>query len=158
MILIQGGVLKEATLIGAACRKTPGTARIIKAFHLRGWATVSLTRTTTTRSAGARKPKGHLQDLARFRGSLWSALQRNARSLTGLQVADALRKISDDVYYAGIDSAYTQTKVDDPRNLADAWDLTWLTALNIELLRLARRNVRSKRNTRRMKKSHKRGL
>ena len=80
--------------------------------------------------------KSHLQDLADFRASLWKTLETNARTLTGPQVVKALRDISDDVYHAGIDGAYTTTKVRDPQNLADAWDLTWLTALNIQLLHL----------------------
>jgi hypothetical protein len=77
-----------------------------------------------------------LQDLANFRASLWKTLETNARTLTGPQVVKALRDISDDVYDAGIDGAYTTTKVRDPQNLADAWDLTWLTAFNIQLLHL----------------------
>jgi hypothetical protein len=89
-------------------------------------------------SRPSKKPKSHLQDLANFRANLWRTLDRNARHLTGLQVVHALRKISDEVYFAGIDSAYTTTKARDQQNLADAWDLTWLTALNIELLRLRR--------------------
>jgi hypothetical protein len=81
-------------------------------------------------------PEIYLQDLAGFRASLWRTLAVNAKTLTGLQVVKALRIISDDVYYAGIDAAYTATKVHDARNVADAWDLTWLTALNIRLLHL----------------------
>jgi hypothetical protein len=83
-----------------------------------------------------KQPRIHLQDLANFRASLWKTLEINARTLTGPQVVKALRDISDDVYHAGIDGAYTTTKVRDPQNLADAWDLTWLTALNIQLLHL----------------------
>jgi hypothetical protein len=48
-------------------------------------------------------------------------------------------------YHAGIDSAYTTTKVRDPQNLADAWDLTWLTALNVNLLHLRKPKLRRKR-------------
>jgi hypothetical protein len=83
-----------------------------------------------------RKPNSHLQDLADFRVSLWKALAKNAKNLTGPQVVEALRKISDDIYHAGIDSAYVMTKVRDPQNLADARDLTWLSVLNVKLLHL----------------------
>jgi hypothetical protein len=89
-----------------------------------------------------KRPKTHLQDLADFRASLWTTLAENADRLTGLQVVEALRKISDDVYHAGIDRAYVNTKVRDPQNLADAWDLTWLTALNIELLHTRQSSMR----------------
>ena len=94
------------------------------------------------------RPQSHLQDLADFRGKLWETLTVNAKTLTGLQVVKALRVISDDVYYAGIDRAYTTTKVRDPRNLADAWDLTWLTALNIRLLHLKKPGPRRKKSVR----------
>ena len=83
-----------------------------------------------------KQPAPHLRDLADFRASLWRTLAKNAKDLTGLQVVRALREISDDVYHAGIDGAYVATKVRDPRNLADAWDLTWLSALNVRLLHL----------------------
>jgi hypothetical protein len=83
-----------------------------------------------------KKPKSHLRDLAEFRMSLWKTLAVNAQQLTGSDVIKALREISDDIYYAGIDEAYVTTKVRDPQNLADAWDLTWLTALNVNLLHL----------------------
>jgi len=88
--------------------------------------------------------KNSLADVADFRASLWKALARNAEHLTGVQVVRALREISDDIYHAGIDNAYTTTKARDPQNLADAWDLTWLTALNVRLLHLQRLKSRSK--------------
>jgi len=92
-----------------------------------------------------RKSKSPLRDLADFRASLWKTLARNSKQLTGLQVAQALREVSDDIYHAGIDSAYTTTKARDPQNLADAWDLTWLTALNVKLLHLQKSRSRRKR-------------
>jgi hypothetical protein len=92
-----------------------------------------------------KKPKSHLQDLADFRASLWKTLAVNAEHLTGLQVVQALREISDDIYYAGVDNAYVTTKVRDPQNLADAWDLTWLTALNVNLLHLRQGKRRPRR-------------
>jgi hypothetical protein len=96
-------------------------------------------------SRSGKKSAGHLRDLAEFRGSLWKTLAKNAKHLTGLQVVQGLREISDDIYHAGIDSAYTTTKVRDPQNLADAWDLTWLTALNVKLLHLQKPRSRRKR-------------
>jgi hypothetical protein len=96
-------------------------------------------------SRSRKKSKSPLRDLADFRSSLWKTLAKNAKHLTGLQVVQALREISDDIYHAGIDAAYTTTKARDPQNLADAWDLTWLTALNVELLHLQRSGSRPKR-------------
>ena len=92
-----------------------------------------------------KKSTSPLRDLADFRTSLWTTLAKNAKHLTGLQVVQALREVSDDIYHAGIDSAYTTTKVRDPQNLADAWDLTWLTALNVNLLHLRKPKSRRKR-------------
>jgi hypothetical protein len=90
-----------------------------------------------------KQPKSHLLDLADFRASLWKTLAVNAKT-TGQQIVRALRVISDDVYHAGIDAAYTTTKVRDARNVADAWDLTWLTALNIKLLHVQKSASRRK--------------
>jgi hypothetical protein len=92
-----------------------------------------------------KQSKSPLLDLADFRANLWKTLAKNAKPLTGLQVAQALREISDDIYHAGIDSAYTTTKTRDPQNLADAWDLTWLTALNVKLLHLQKSRSRRRR-------------
>jgi hypothetical protein len=91
------------------------------------------------------KSKIPLRDLADFRASLWKTLAKNAKHLTGLQVVQALHEVSDDIYHAGIDSAYTTTKARDPQNLADAWDLTWLTALNVKLMHLQKSKSRRKR-------------
>lgn len=77
--------------------------------------------------------------------SLWKTLAVNAQQLTGTEVIKALREISDDIYYAGIDQAYVTTKVRDAQNLADAWDLTWLTALSVNLLHLRQRRRRHAR-------------
>jgi hypothetical protein len=93
-----------------------------------------------------KQSKSPLQDLADFRASLWKTLAKNAKNLTSLQVVQALREVSDDIYHAGIDSAYTTTKVRDPQNLADAWDLTWLTALNVKLLHMHKSKSRRKRS------------
>jgi hypothetical protein len=93
-----------------------------------------------------KKSKGPLLDLADFRASLWKTLAKNAKHLSGSQVVQALREVSDDIYHAGIDNAYTTTKVRDPQNLADAWDLTWLTALNVKLLHMHKSKSRRKRS------------
>jgi hypothetical protein len=75
------------------------------------------------------------KDVAAFRESLWKTLDRNSAGLSGRDVIKALKVISDDVYHAGIDEAYTRASVKDPRNLADAWDLTWVSALSVDLRR-----------------------
>jgi hypothetical protein len=101
-------------------------------------------------SRSRNKSKNPLRDLADFRASLWKTLAKNANGLSGPQVVRALREVSDDIYHAGIDGAYTTTKVRDPQNLADAWDLTWLTALSVGLLHLqkARSRPRQRRQGR----------
>jgi hypothetical protein len=75
------------------------------------------------------------KDVAAFRESLWKTLERNCEGLSAADVVKALRITSDDIYQAGVDEAYTRTRVRDPRNVADAWDLTWLTALSVDLRR-----------------------
>ena len=86
-------------------------------------------KTKSEPAAEARK------DVAAFRESLWKTLDRNSEGLSGRDVVKALKVVSDDVYHAGIDEAYTRTMVKDGRNLADAWDLTWVTALSVDLRR-----------------------
>jgi hypothetical protein len=76
------------------------------------------------------------KDVADFRDSLLRTLHRNARGLTGPQVIEALKVVSDDVYYSGIDEAYVRTRPRRPKNLADAWDLTWASVLNVHLRRM----------------------
>ena len=73
--------------------------------------------------------------MAAFRESIWKTLDRNSQGLSGVEVVKALKIISDDVYHAGIDKAYTRAPVKDPRNVADAWDLTWVAALSVDLRR-----------------------
>jgi hypothetical protein len=91
--------------------------------------TPSKRKTKIQPAAKARK------DVAAFRESLWKTLDRNCEGLSAADVVQALRRISDDIYHAGIDEAYTTAAVRDPRNVADAWDLTWLTALSVDLRR-----------------------
>jgi hypothetical protein len=88
-----------------------------------------MTKAKSQPAAAARK------DVAAFRESLWQTLDRNCEGLSGSDVVKALRVISDDIYHAGVDEAYTRTRVKDPRNVADAWDLTWVTALSVDLRR-----------------------
>ena len=80
---------------------------------------------------GARARK----DVRAFRESLWKTLERNCQGLSGAEVIDALRRITEDIYHAGIDEAYVRTRVRDTRNVAEAWDLTWVTALSVDLRR-----------------------
>jgi hypothetical protein len=107
--------------------------------------TKSRRRTKAQPAAGARK------DVAAFRERLWTTLDRNSKGLSGADVVKALKVISDDIYHAGIDKAYTEAPVKDPRNVADAWDLTWVTALSVDLRRRqqALRKTASKRAPRR---------
>ncbi len=75
-------------------------------------------------------------DIAAFRESLWQTLDRNAAGLSGPEVVRALKVISDEIYHAGIDEAYVRARVEKGQSIADAWDLTWVTALSIHLWRL----------------------
>src|ERR1041385_8447346 len=90
-------------------------------------------------------PTGEMKDIAAFRESLWATLNRNAAGLSGDQVVTALKLISDEIYDAGIDAAYPRARVNNRKNLADAWDLTWVTALSVELRRQQAAKKRSGR-------------
>lgn len=97
------------------------------------------------------QPAAHvLEDVAAFRESLWKTLERNCEGLSGADVINALKVTSDDIYHAGIDEAYVEAPVKEQRNLADAWDLTWVTALSVDLMRRqqALRKIRSRTTSR----------
>lgn len=94
----------------------------------------------------SQKPKRPaIPEISAFRESLWRTLERNARGLSGADVIDALKCISDQVYDAGIDAAYTETEFRNPANVADAWDLTWVTALSIHLRERQARHIRGRK-------------
>ena len=88
-------------------------------------------KTTAASQEGAKARK----DVAAFRESLWKTLERNCEGLSAADVIAALHAVTEDIYYAGIDEAYVNARVKDPRNVAEAWDLTWVTALSVDLRR-----------------------
>jgi hypothetical protein len=107
-----------------------------------------------TRSKSKAKPRPAIEarkDVAAFRESLWKTLDRNSVGLSGADVVKALKVVSDDIYHAGIDEAYIEAPVKDQRNVADAWDLTWVTALSVDLRRRQQtlRKPRAKKPSRR---------
>lgn len=71
------------------------------------------------------------QSITEFRARMWATFRANAKGKTGQQVVDALERASEKTYAAGIDHAYAGGKLN--ADLAEAFDLTWLTAVNIEL-------------------------
>lgn len=71
-----------------------------------------------------------------FRARMWAAFRSNAKGKTGPQIVDALERASEKTYAAGIDHAYAGWKLN--VDLAEAFDLTWLTAVNIELTQRAK--------------------
>lgn len=97
-----------------------------------------------------KEPKDHLRDLAAFRASLWKALGENAKELTGIEVVEALRVISDDVYNAGVDSPIQKPSLAIPaiwRMLGTLPGLTALQGLRADILRQRRPPRRLKRAT-----------
>lgn len=70
-------------------------------------------------------------ELEAFHARMWGIFRRNAVGKTGPQIVAALKAASDKVWAAEIDAAYANMSVDE--TLAIAFDLTWLTAVNIEL-------------------------
>jgi hypothetical protein len=108
-------------------------------------ATAMPRHTKSMRNSNSQAAAKARKDVAAFRESLWKTLDRNSKGLSGGDVVRALKVISDDVYHAGIDEAYTQAPIKDPRNVADAWDLTWVSALSVDLRR--RQQARGKPRT-----------
>lgn len=73
------------------------------------------------------------EDVARLRDSIYKMLQHRHGHLTGTQILSALQEISEDVHRAGMDQAWEDADIHDLENVADAWDLIWLSALAIRL-------------------------
>lgn len=72
-----------------------------------------------------------MDELSKFHARMWETFRHNAKKKSGQDVVEALQRASEKVYAAGIDTAYAGLKLDD--TLALGFDLTWLTAVNIEL-------------------------
>lgn len=72
-------------------------------------------------------------DVAALRDSIYRTLYAKYGRLSGLEVLKALHDASEDMYAAGIDHGMQKAKIHDLDNVADAWDLTWLTAFAIRL-------------------------
>lgn len=76
-------------------------------------------------------------DIGALRKQLYAVVEKNAAGKTGPEVVRALKRISEVMYGSGVDEALrkTEQKMKNWDNIADAWDLTWLTVLAIELKR-----------------------
>ena len=73
--------------------------------------------------------------ISQFRDHLWKAMRGNAKGKTAEQFIDALYEASEEIWAAGIDKAYADMKNASLIDLADAFDITWLTATSIKLLK-----------------------
>lgn len=77
-----------------------------------------------------------LNDISAYRAAIFKELAKRAKGLRGDQVVEALNEASKDIYEAGLDRILRDTKISDLDSLADAFDLTWLSAWAIRLDRL----------------------
>lgn len=90
--------------------------------------------------------KDPLEDISILRSALYDVAIENAEDLSGQDVLRILKTVSEDMFEAGIDEAlrHTEKKIDKWENIADAWDLTWLTLFTLKLHQHdRRRNTRS---------------
>jgi len=83
-----------------------------------------------------------MNDVSKFRERLFKQLEKNVQGLSGADVVKALKETSDELWCAGIDKAYGDMGNAAGEPLADAFDITWLTVLNVKL---KRKQVRRKR-------------
>lgn len=76
-----------------------------------------------------------INDISILRASLYKVVEANAKGLTGPEVIRVLKTVSEDMFEAGIDEALRNAEKDISKweNIADAWDLTWLTVLGLKL-------------------------
>lgn len=76
----------------------------------------------------------HFQDyLSHLRCALFDIVEKNTEGLSAATVVHVLKKISEDMYGARVDEALAAIPVKGLDAIADAWDLTWLTLLAVEL-------------------------
>lgn len=75
-------------------------------------------------------------DVGALRAGVYRELIKKYGNLSGTQVLMALKDASEDIYESGVDRGLHAAKIWNLDNVADAWDLTWLTALAIRLNRL----------------------
>lgn len=74
-----------------------------------------------------------MNDLERFRAELWEQLVQNAEGLTGLEVLEAFKEISDDLQHSGLDEAWEASRVEDLDNAGHAFDCVWIALLSAKL-------------------------
>jgi len=68
-----------------------------------------------------------------LRDRIFDLFERNAKGLDGSLVVRALKNASHNIWESGIDHAYEGSKQRTTLEFATAFDLTWLTQVNVEL-------------------------
>lgn len=79
--------------------------------------------------------------VSHLRFAMYKVIEKNAEGLTAVEVIRALKKISEDMYGAHIDEALAAIPVEGLDAVADAWDLTWLSLLAVELREVQERKL-----------------
>lgn len=76
-----------------------------------------------------------LNDVGILRETLYDVVKKNAKGLSSDEVIDCLKEISETTYAAGMDEALraAESRIKKWDNIADAWDLIWLTVYALEL-------------------------
>lgn len=70
-----------------------------------------------------------LDDISILRASLYKVVRKNVKGLSAEDVVDVLKTVSEEMFEAGIDETLrlAEARIKKWENIADAWDLTWLT-------------------------------
>lgn len=74
-----------------------------------------------------------LQSISNLRSAIYDVLIKRYGHLPAHKVLQALKDASEDMYESGVDECLQFADIGHLDHIADAWDLTWLTALAIRL-------------------------
>src|SRR5476651_2030450 len=68
-----------------------------------------------------------------FRDKLWNLFKERASGMDGADVVLALKQAGEEIWAVGIDDPYSSMKHQDDEALGNAFDITWLTVVCIQL-------------------------
>ena len=86
-------------------------------------------------STGKKIQKKKRDGVTPFREKLWNLFAETARGMDGSDVVLALKQAGEEIWAAGIDSAYTDmnAQTQEGEGAGNAFDVTWLTVVCIKL-------------------------
>jgi hypothetical protein len=91
----------------------------------------------------------HERDLAQFRSKLWRLLKKEGDGLTAQQAISALQAASQGIWDTTIDSEWKTMSRTAQDRIADAFDITWMTAFALKLRKMKKSSLSHRASRRR---------